>query len=93
MQFLFKFKYQARFDRRGSENELCSVFIARCTDEVKINPNEILGWRWIDPEALEAEMSGGDAEQFTPWFKLEWTRVWRDYREAVLALRSKPRLS
>lgn len=93
LQFLFKFQYQAQFDRAGSENELCSVFIARCTDEVRVNPNEILGWRWIAPEALEAEMSGSGAHKFTPWFKLEWTRIWEDYREAVLALRTKPRLS
>ena len=86
LHFLFKFRYQAQFDARGSEHELCSVFIARCSEEVKANRNEILGWRWIAPEALEAEMAGSGAETFTPWFKLEWTRIWRDHRTAVLAL-------
>jgi len=86
LHFLFKFQYQAQFDACGSEHELCSVFIARCSEEVRVNRNEILGWRWIAPEALEAEMSGSAAERFTPWFKLEWTRIWRDHRAAVLAL-------
>lgn len=90
LHFLFKFEYQAQFDARGAEHELCSVFIARCTDPVRINPNEILSWRWIGPEALQAEMSERDAAKFTPWFVLEWARIWRDHREAVLALQSKP---
>ena len=51
------------------------------------DPNEILAWRWVDPEALQAELSGAGAGQFTPWFKLEWARIWRDHRAAVLALR------
>ena len=31
LQFLFKFQYQAQFDATGAENELCSVYIGRCT--------------------------------------------------------------
>jgi len=89
LYFLFKFQYQAQFGATGSENELCSVFIARCTDEVRINPNEIVGWRWIAPAALEVEMSGGGAEKFTPWFMIEWARIWQDHRIAVLGLQSK----
>src|SRR5579862_2426446 len=46
LHFLFKFQYQAQFDASGSENELCSVYIARSTGELRINRNEILGWRW-----------------------------------------------
>ena len=87
LQFLFKFQYQAQFETAGSEQELCSVFIGRSRDLVKTDPNEILAWRWVDPEALQAELSGVGAEQFTPWFKLEWARIWRDHRAAVLALR------
>jgi isopentenyl-diphosphate delta-isomerase len=86
LHFLFKFQYQAQFDVRGAENELCSVFIARCSDEPKVNRNEIVGWRWITPAALESEMAGSGAERFTPWFKLEWARIWQDHRAAVLAL-------
>jgi len=39
----------------------------------------------IDPEALQAELSTA-ADRFTPWFKLEWARIWQDHRAAVLAL-------
>jgi isopentenyl-diphosphate delta-isomerase len=86
LQFLFKFQYQAQFETAGSEQELCSVFIGRSRDPVKTDPNEILAWRWVHPEALQAELTGPGAGQFTPWFKLEWARIWRDHRAAVLAL-------
>ena len=86
LQFLFKFQYQAQFEAAGSEQELCSVFIGRSRDPVKTDPNEIKAWRWVHPEALQAELTGAGAGQFTPWFKLEWARIWRDHRAAVLAL-------
>lgn len=88
LHFLFKFQYQAQFDETGAENELCSVFIGRSTDSVKINADEIHAWRWVQPEALQAEMTGGGGD-FTPWFMLEWARVWRDHRSQVLGLQSE----
>jgi isopentenyl-diphosphate delta-isomerase len=88
LHFLFKFQYQAQFDETGAENELCSVFIGRSTDSVKINTDEILAWRWVSPEALQAEMAGG-AGNFTPWFMLEWARIWRDHRAQVLDLQTE----
>jgi isopentenyl-diphosphate delta-isomerase len=86
LQFLFKFQYQAQFDATGAERELCSVFIGRSSGRVRINPDEIQAWRWISPAALESEMASPQAKRFTPWFRLEWDRVWRDHRAAVLAL-------
>jgi isopentenyl-diphosphate delta-isomerase len=86
LHFLFKFQYQAQFDPAGAENELCSVFIGRSSGEPAINPGEIRAWRWISPDALEAEMGQGKAARFTPWFLIEWERIWRDHRSAVLAL-------
>ena len=87
LEFLFKFQYHAQFDETGAEHELCSVFIGRCDGPVKVNSQEIHDWRWMPPDALQREMSSGvDSSRYTPWFVLEWTRVWRDYRPAVLAL-------
>jgi isopentenyl-diphosphate delta-isomerase len=88
LHFLFKFQYQAQFDETGAENELCSVFIGGSSDSVKINTDEILAWRWVGPDALQAEMASG-AGNFTPWFMLEWTRIWRDHRAQVLDLQSE----
>jgi isopentenyl-diphosphate Delta-isomerase len=90
LYFLFKFQYQAQFDAVGAEHELCSVFIGRCTDRLRINRSEILAWRWVAPEALQDEMTGRSSRHFTPWFMMEWERIWRDHRDAVLALRIEP---
>jgi isopentenyl-diphosphate delta-isomerase len=87
LHYLFKFQYQAQFDETGAENELCSVFIGRSADPVRINTDEILAWRWIGPETLQSEMAK-DGGNFTPWFKIEWDRVWRDHRARVLDLQS-----
>ena len=85
LQFLFKFQYQAQFEAAGSEQELCSVFIGRSTEAVRTDPNEIQAWRWIHPEALQIELIDSPGK-FTPWFKLEWARIWAEHRAAVAAL-------
>jgi isopentenyl-diphosphate Delta-isomerase len=87
LHFLFKFQYQAQYDAAGAERELCSVFIGRCSGQVRVNPAEIHDWRWTSPAVLLDEMAGPGAAGFTPWFRLEWQRVWSEHRGAVLALR------
>jgi isopentenyl-diphosphate delta-isomerase len=88
LHFLFKFQYQAQFDETGAENELCSVFIGRSIESVKINRDEIFAWRWVSPAALQREMSGAGGN-FTPWFKIEWGRIWRDHRAQIRNLQSE----
>jgi isopentenyl-diphosphate delta-isomerase len=88
LKFLFKFQYQAQFDATGSEHEMCSVYIGRCSDPVVVDPAEIAAWRWVGSEALEAELQSPASARFTPWFKMEWARIWRDHREDVRALTS-----
>ncbi len=87
LQFLFKFQYQAQFDAAAAERELCSVYIGRCNGRVTVDPSEIHAWRWVDTATLQAEMAAPAAARFTPWFRLEWERVWREHRADVLALR------
>jgi isopentenyl-diphosphate Delta-isomerase len=86
LQFLFKFQYQAQFDATGAENELCSVYVGKSRDPIKVNADEISDWRWISPEALQREIAEQGALSFTPWFMLEWARIWRDHRQAVLVI-------
>jgi isopentenyl-diphosphate delta-isomerase len=86
LNFLFKFHYQAQFEPIGAEHEICSVFIGRCSEPLSIDRSEILATRWISPDALQMELTGSGGARFTPWFKLEWGRIWRDHRQDVLAL-------
>jgi len=87
MRYLFKFQYQAQYGSAGAEHELCSVYVGRYGGLLKINRNEIDSWRWVEPRALEHEMSGHAACEFTPWFKLEWARISSDYPGELQALR------
>jgi isopentenyl-diphosphate delta-isomerase len=86
LHFLFKFQYQAQFDEVGAEHELCSVFVGRSSGRVLIDREEISDWRWVGPEELTAQMRGAGAQRFTPWFTMEWERIWRDHRAALYAL-------
>jgi len=86
LHFLFKFQYQAQFDAAGAEQELCSVFIGRSSEPVRADPREVQAWRWVSPEALEAELATPQG-RFTPWFVMEWERIRREHRAALLALR------
>jgi len=89
LRFLYKFQYHAQFDDDGAEHELCSVFIGRCDETPRVNAEEIHDWRWIAPAVLQAEMDGADREKYTPWFRLEWARVWSDHRATVAALQPR----
>jgi isopentenyl-diphosphate delta-isomerase len=83
LEFVYKFSYQARFGEEGSENELCSVYLGRCTTEPLANRNEIEAVRFVDKHDLARELSESP-ESFTPWFKMEWDRLNNEYG-AVLA--------
>jgi isopentenyl-diphosphate Delta-isomerase len=87
LHFLFKFQYQAQFDAAAAERELCSVYIGRSDDRVRVDPAEIHAWRWIDTAVLQSQMAGRHAARFTPWFRLEWERLWREHRADLSALR------
>jgi len=84
-QYVYKFKYQVPYQDVGAEHELCWVFVGRSSDPVRVNENEIAGWRFISATQLEQEMSQAP-HQFTPWFKLEWQRLTQDYRQVLQKL-------
>lgn len=71
------FLYEARDGASGlTERELDHVLIGRSDADPIPNPHEADGWRWISPDALDAELAA-HPERFTPWFGLAW-RAARD---------------
>lgn len=84
-EFLYRFRYQALFGDAGAENELCSVYIARSDEKVIANDSEVADFRYIAPDALDAELRK-NAECFTPWCKLEWPLIRKKYWLRVRAL-------
>jgi isopentenyl-diphosphate Delta-isomerase len=88
LSYLFKFQYQAQYGSAGSEHELCSVYVGRYSGALRVNRGEIDSWRWVGADALQDEMASSAASHFTPWFKLEWARIWEDHRGELEALGS-----
>lgn len=84
LTFLYQFQYSAEFEGHGSENELCAVFVGRLGEQQRLSPNptEIAECRWISCADLEAWMTE-EPDGFTPWFKLEWSRLCTDQRDAL----------
>lgn len=78
LSFLYDFVYQAHYLEVGSEHELCSVWMGSSDDPVVANKNEIEAWRFVNPQHLQAELET-QPETFTPWMKLEWQRIAKEY--------------
>lgn len=78
LTYLYKFQYQAQFCDVGSEHELCWVYIGMSSGSVHVNRHEISDWRYISPVRLNQEIAE-EPEMFTPWFKMEWDKITRDY--------------
>jgi len=76
--FLFKFEYHTQYDAHGAEHELCSVYAGHSLERPCANVDEVAAWRYVKPRALQAEIAH-TPERFTPWFKLEWARIFRAY--------------
>ena len=81
-EFLFKFEYRASFANVGTEHELCSVFLGRSENAPQVNGTEVSEWRWISPGALDSEIAR-TPERFTPWLKLEWQRLRKDFAARI----------
>jgi isopentenyl-diphosphate delta-isomerase len=91
LELLYQFKYAAGFDTRGSERELCSVFVGRIDDEVAVAPNhnEIAEIRWLDRSAVD-QWTDEQPDVFTPWFLMEWRQLREAQQSAVARLLGDP---
>jgi len=82
LEFLFKLHYQAQYDTQGAEHELCWVYAGRSPGRPLSNINEVAAWRFLTPQALQTEIAHAP-ETFTPWFKLEWANIMRNYARVL----------
>jgi len=82
LEFIYTFCYQADFDNKGSENELCHVFLGALAGDAKPNDHEIASIRFAAAADLERELAESPGN-FTPWFKMEWQALIEGYREEL----------
>ncbi len=85
LKYLYSFQYQAKYQKFGSENELCSVLIGRSDSPPHTNKNEIADWKYISPDDLATDLNK-NPQNYTPWFKLEWQKISAEYMNDIKAL-------
>ena len=88
VRFLFKFRYHARYEAVGAEHEICHVYAGPLIRRPAVNPNEVAATMMIPASALDRELAARP-ELYTPWLKLEWTRV-RETWPTVEEISSSP---
>jgi isopentenyl-diphosphate delta-isomerase len=82
LEFLFKFRYRARYEDVGSENEMCWVYVGVADGTATPHPNEVAELRWVTAAELDDELRL-EPDNFSPWFQLEWPRVREAYRSVL----------
>jgi isopentenyl-diphosphate delta-isomerase len=82
LEHVYRFRYSAQFGDKGSENELCHVYLGTIDGNLKPNDSEICSVRFISAAHLEQEFAQSP-EQFTPWFKQEWGELGGKYRDTL----------
>ena len=74
LYFIYRFTYHATYLDVGAEHEICSVYVGKPQGSISPNREEIDAHQWINFEDLD-EWVDSSPEVFTPWFKLEWSKV------------------
>lgn len=70
LEVLPDFRYRA-VDASGIvENEVCPVFIATATSEIRANPDEVSEWVWVEPADLVRAVTA-TPWAFSPWLALQ----------------------
>jgi len=67
----FQFQYSAEYEDRGSERELCTVYLGRYDGPVQPAEVEISDWGWEAPRALADRIVAAPI-RYTPWFRVIW---------------------
>jgi isopentenyl-diphosphate delta-isomerase len=73
---VFRFIYQAKYDKTWGENEYDMVFIGHYSGKIKLDPKEAADYRWVSLEKLKKDIKK-NLQIYTPWFKLILKRLWK----------------
>ena len=73
-----EFIYKAELDKGMTEHEYDHLFIGKYNGEPKLNPNEVMAWRWEDIDVLAKDIET-NPEKYTAWFRI----IYQRFLEAV----------
>jgi isopentenyl-diphosphate delta-isomerase len=77
LKLALKFTYTARYKNLGGENEVCCLFTGKYQGRIKLNKEEIEGFKWIEPKRLLKETKDRRRKRFAPWLKIALCRYIR----------------
>ncbi len=84
LAWLYQFRYRADYRDIGTEHELCAVMAGNVSESVAVRPHpeEVMEWGWFDCKRVDRWVAASPGS-FTPWFKLEWSRLRGDLRPVI----------
>jgi isopentenyl-diphosphate delta-isomerase len=82
---LFRFQYQASYDKSGSEHELCDVYVLGGVrpENLCLDPSEISDFRLAEVDTLKREIAAG-ADSFTPWLLIALKNLERTHSGKII---------
>ncbi|MBY0065784.1 isopentenyl-diphosphate Delta-isomerase [Empedobacter falsenii] len=69
LEYKFNFIYKAHLENDLIEHELDHVFIGTFDDEPKLNPDEVMAYRWVELDDLKKDTEK-NPQNYTAWFKI-----------------------
>ncbi|MCL5100923.1 MAG: isopentenyl-diphosphate Delta-isomerase [Candidatus Marsarchaeota archaeon] len=85
MKYALMFKYEADVGKKLTEREYDHIFFGKFEGEPKLNPDEVVDWRWISLSDLKNEITE-DPEAFTPWLRLMVDTISKKYADMAKEL-------
>ncbi len=82
LKYLYTFQYHQKFFDIGAEREICGVYIGKYDGLIKVNPDEIVEWKFVDLQELDSQIKEKPAS-LTPWFIMEREMVRSSYANSV----------
>ncbi|MEM7511533.1 MAG: isopentenyl-diphosphate Delta-isomerase [Bacteroidota bacterium] len=80
LQPAFFFTYQAKLDHGLTEHELDHVFIGTYNEAPKLNPEEVMAYKYVSIDELQNDMKE-HPEKYTEWFKICFVPAWEFYQK------------
>jgi isopentenyl-diphosphate Delta-isomerase len=81
LEKIFDFTYRSAFDNGLTEYEFDHVYVGYYDQDVHPNPEEVSEYRWLSPEAVQAELAASPSA-YTSWFHLAYPLVrewWKEH--------------
>lgn len=69
LNYGFSFIYKAALEHGLTEHELDHVLIGFYQSEPKLNPDEVVNWKWINTADLMLDLNQ-NPQNYTAWFKI-----------------------